>query len=550
MAHSFPSLRSISRFSNFTSSPGIRRLAALRGALPLWLGLICALLVALAGCGGGTSGSGTSNAPVTGGTLNVGLTSDVVTLDPLKSSALVDREVMLNLYDTLVRVDEKNTVQPDLATSWTYTSPTQLVFTLRSDVKFQDGTPFNADAVVFSINRILKAASSPRKSELASVKSVESVDPTHVQFNLSAAFSPLLATLTDRAGMILSPAVVQASGADIANNPLKAGSGPFQFKAWTKGDHLTIERNPSYWQKDSAGRALPYLDAVNYRPITDGNVMATNLSTATIQAAQALSPQAVASAKSNPSLIYKQIPGLSFFGIMLNTKQAPLNDVHVRRAIAWAVNRDEIVSSVLLNNGVVSQGPISPSSWAYSASIAPYSHDVSKAKAELAQAANGGANVSFTMLIASGDPTGAQEASFIQSELKEAGINVDIKPETFATLLTDTDATKPNFQAATLGWSGRPDPDGNLYSWFHTGGGNNSMQYSNATVDGLLEDARVQSDQAKRTTDYQDAEKLLLDDSSYVFINHGVAVQATTTKVHNFLLMPTTIMLFAQVWIA
>jgi peptide/nickel transport system substrate-binding protein len=544
MAHSFSSSSSNSQSTTITSPPGRRR----HRALPMWLGMICTLLVVLAGCGT-TTGSGTPNAPVRGGTLNVGLNSDVVTLDPLKSTALVDREVMLNLYDTLVRVDAQNTVQPDLATSWANPTPTQLVFTLRSDVKFQDGTPFNADAVVFNINRILKAAASPRKSELASVKSVEAVDPTHVQFNLTAAFSPLLATLTDRAGMMLSPTAIQAAGADIPNNPLQAGSGPFQFKSWTKGDHLTVERNPNYWQKDSAGRALPYLDSVNYRPITDGNVMATNLSTATIQVAQGLSPQAVASAKNNPSLIYKQIPGLSFFGIMLNTKQAPLNDVHVRRAIAWAINRDEIVSSVLLNNGVVAQGPISPSSWAYSASIAPYSHDVDKAKAELAQAAGGGANVSFTLLIASGDPTGAQEASFIQSQLKEAGITIDIKPETFATLLADTDATKPNFQAANLGWSGRPDPDGNMYSWFHTAGGNNSMQYSNTTVDSLLEDARAQSDQAKRATDYQNAEKQLLDDSSYVFINHGVAVQATTTKVHNFQLLPTTIMVFTQVWL-
>jgi len=540
MAHSFPPSP-----SSRPISPSRRPWR--RGPLPLGLGLICALVLVLSACGG-TSGGGSNN-PVTGGTLNVGLTSDVVTLDPIKSSALVDREVMLNFYDTLVRVDEQNAVQPDLATSWSYTTPTQLVFTLRTDVKFQDGTPFNADAVVFNINRILNAASSPRKSEIATVKSVEAVDPTHVQFTLKSAFSPLLATLTDRAGMMLSPAVVQAAGADIANNPLKAGSGPFQFKVWTKSDHLTLERNPTYWQKDSAGRALPYLEAVNYRPITDGNVMATNLSTATIQVAQGLSPQAVASAKTNTSLTYKQIPGLSFFGIMLNTKKAPLNDIHVRRAIAFAVNREEIVSSVLLNNGVVSQGPIPPSSWAYSSSIAPYSHDVTKAKAELAQAAGGGANVTFTMLIASGDPTVAQEATFIQSQLKEAGITIDIKPETFATLLTDTDATHPNFQAASLGWSGRPDPDGNMYSWFHTGGGNNSMQYSNTTVDGLLEDARVQSEQAKRATDYQNAERQILDDSSYVFINHGVAVQASTTKVHNFQVQPTTIMNFGQVWL-
>lgn len=538
MAHSFPSSRINSRFSR----------AGLRGPLPLGLSLIAALLLVLSACGGG--GSTTASGPTIGGTLNVGLNSDVVTLDPLKSTALVDRQVMLNIYDTLVRVDEQNKVQPDLATSWSYTTPTQLVFTLRTDVKFQDGTSFDADAVVYNINRILNAASSPRKSELATVKSVEAVDSSHVQFTLKSAFSPLLATLTDRAGMILSPTALKATGADVANNPLNAGSGPFQFKVWTKGDHLTIERNPHYWQKDSAGRALPYLDAVNYRPITDGNVMATNLQTATIQAAQGLSPQAVAAAKSNSSLIYKQIPGLSFFGIMLNTKKAPLDDAHVRRAISWAINRDEIVSSVLLNNGVVSQGPIPPSSWAYKASATPYTHDVTKAKAELSQAAGGGTNVSFTLLISSGDTTLQQEATFIQSQLKEAGITVDIKPETFATLLTDTDATKPNFQAALLGWSGRPDPDGNMYSWFHTGGGNNSMQYSNTTVDGLLEDARIQSDQTKRASDYQQAEQQIVQDASYVFINHGVAVQATTTKVHNFVVQPTTIMLFAQVYLA
>jgi peptide/nickel transport system substrate-binding protein len=546
-----PLLLSLSRSHSAasTAGPAVGRSAIVRHTSLVWLSVLCTLIVILAGCGS-SSGLGKTTGPVTGGTLNVGLTSDVVTLDPLKSSALVDRQVMLNMYDTLVRVDAQNNVQPDLATSWTFNSPTELVFTLRSDVKFQDGTPFNADAVVFNINRILQAASSPRKSELSSVKSVEAVDATHAKFTLKAAFSPLLATLTDRAGMMLSPAVVQATGADIANNPLKAGSGPFQFKEWTKNDHLTIERNPSYWQKDSSGRALPYLSAVNYRPITDGNVMATNLSTATIQVAQGLSPQAVASAKTNSSLIYKQIAGLSFFGIMLNTKQAPLDDLHVRRAIAWAVNPDEIVTSVLLNNGVVAHGPISPSSWAYSSSIAPYTHDVNKAKQELALAANGGANVSFTMLIASGDPTGAQEATFIQSQLKEAGINIDIKPETFATLLADTDPTKPNFQASVLGWSGRPDPDGNLYSWFHTGGGNNSMQYSNSTVDSLLEDARAQSTQSQRATDYQNAEKQILDDSSYVFINHGVSVQASTTKVHNFQILPTSIMVFTQVWLA
>ena len=135
-----------------------------RPALPV--AFVAAALLVLAGCGGGSS-SATSGGPKTGGALIVGLDTDAVTLDPLKSTALVDREVMLNIYDTLVRVDDKNNVQPDLATSFTPSADgKQVTFTLRSGVKFQDGTPFNADAVVTNIERILTAKASPRKSEI------------------------------------------------------------------------------------------------------------------------------------------------------------------------------------------------------------------------------------------------------------------------------------------------------------------------------------------------------------------------------------------------
>jgi peptide/nickel transport system substrate-binding protein len=524
-------------------SSGSRRrkpmLWRLAGALSLGL-------LVLAGCGG-SSGGITSGGPKVGGTLAVGLTSDVVMLDPLKSTALVDRQVMLNIYDTLVRVDEKNNPQPDLATKWDYTSPTELVFTLRTGVQFQDGTPFNADAVVFNIQRILTTKSSPRNSELSTVDSVTKVDDTHVKFTLKRAFSPLLLTLTDRAGMILSPAVIQSAGANLGNAPTNAGTGPFMFDTWVKGDHLNIKKNPHYWQKDSAGRALPYLDQVTYKPITNESVRFTNLQTGTIQAADAIGPNDVPTAKSNGGLVYKQVPGLSFFGFLLNTKAAPLNDVHVRRAIAYAVDREEILHSVLKDIGVVAQGPLSPSSWAFNQSAQYFSHDIDKAKAELAQSASPN-GVSFTMLVSSGSPLNLQEAQFIQSELKPAGINMEIKQETFATILSDTPAH--NYQAALIGWSGRPDPDGNTFNWFHTGGGNNDMQYSNPQVDTLLEDARAQSDQTKRAQDYVQAEQLIAQDAPYIFLNHGVATQITTNKVQNFVILPTTIMVFTQTYLS
>jgi peptide/nickel transport system substrate-binding protein len=229
--------------------------------------------------------------------------------------------------------------------------------------------------------------------------------------------------------------------------------------------------------------------------------------------------------------------------MMLNTKAAPFNNLAVRQAVEWGVNRQEILNSVLKGNGVIAQGPIAPSSWAFNSSFAPYSYNVSKAKSLLSQSGQKGP-ISFTVLIASNSPINKQEAQFLQAELQPAGITMNIKQETFATILSDTDSH--NFQAALLGWSGRPDPDGNLYSYFHTGGGNNSMQYSNPQVDSLLEAARTSNNQQERTTDYQKAEQLIMQGASYVFIYHGVAIQATTTGVQNFSLSPTTIMNFTS----
>jgi peptide/nickel transport system substrate-binding protein len=497
----------------------------------------------LTACGGNNTSSSHTKS---GGNINVGLSSDLTTLDPLRSTAFVERQVMSNMYDTLVQVNQQNQLLPDLATSWSYTSPLRVAFTLLTDVKFQDGTPFNADAVVFNINRILSTPSSPRYSELTSVKSVQAIDDSHVVFNLKTPFSPLVSTLAFYSGMMLSPTAVKKLGANFGSNPVGAGTGPFMFSNWVRGDHLTIKKNPYYWQKDAQGNALPYLDSVTYHPITNGNTMYANLQTGTIQVADSVDPNDIANAKSTPNLIYNQMPGLSFYGFALNTKAAPFNNVHVRRAIQYGVNRQEILNAVLKGAGVVANGPIPTSSWAYDKNFVPYTYDINKAKAELALVGNPH-GISFTLLIASGSPLYAQEAQFIQAELQPVGITVQIKPETAASVFTD--AATYNFQAAMLFYSGRPDPDGNMYYYFHTGGGYNCMQYSNPQVDSLLEAARASNNQQVRTADYQKAQQIIMQDAPWVFIDHGVAVQATTTNVQNFTLRQTNIMNFAQVYL-
>jgi peptide/nickel transport system substrate-binding protein len=510
------------------------------------LGLFGLLALALAGCGGGGSSSGNSNQPVRGGTLAASLSSEPKTMDPINSGLFVDREVQLNMNDTLVTLDANGKIQADLATSWTYPDQTTLVFTLRPGVQFQDGTPFDANAVVFNMNRYLKTAGSLRKTELATIQTVTAVDTTHVQFKLAQAFAPLLATLTDRAGEILSPTALQAPGADPINNPVNMGTGPFKFKEWAHGDHITLVANPTYWGKNSSGGALPYLDAVKYVFITDGTVAYTNLQANSIQWAEGISATSVAAAKANPSVIYKTSPGLSFAGIELNTKAAPLNDAHVRRAIAWAINRDEIVHSVFLDNVVTAQGPISPVQFAFDPNFAPYHTDDNQAKSELQQAST--QTPTFNLIIASGSQTTVTEANFIQSELKAGGITVNIVSETFAKETDDTDSF--HYQAALIGWSGRADPDGNMYNFFHSGGAQNQSQYLNSDVEKMLDDARLQSDVATRTSDYQKAQTQIMQDSPYIFIDHGTVGQVSSSKLQGYITYPTGIPQFGPVYLS
>jgi len=486
------------------------------------------------GGGGTTSGAGT---PKAGGTLKIALESELRTLDPLKSSQRVERQVYYNMYDSLVTIDASLKIKPGLATSWQYSDPTTLQFTLRQGVKFHDGTDFNADAVKFNIDRILNAAASPRKSELASVTSVEVKDPSTVIFHLKKPDAALLAQLVDRAGMILSPAAIAKGGADFALKPIGAGTGPFAFVEWKRDDHLTLKKNPSYWV---SGR--PYLDELIYRPITDSSSALAALRTGDIDVAgtNAIADKDVASIKSDSSLIYKDAAGLSFGGFEVNSGGSSVfTDKAKREAVALALDRAQIVKNVFFDVHVLSRGPIPPTSWAYDSSEQIY------AKPDLAKAKSMASGFSFGLKTPN-TPGSIQEATLIKDQLSKADITVNIQVEEFGQVLNDAEAHK--FDAALVGWSGRIDPDGNMFGWFHTGGGFNDGQYSNSQVDTLLEQARTETDQSKRKSLYDQAQQMLVQDVAYVFIEHGPAQEITSAKVHNFPLIADSIDRFAEVW--
>lgn len=508
--------------------------------------IFLACLLLLSACGGNSSPNTSSNAPKKGGNLSVGLIAEPTVLDPLTSVTLYDTDIMANMYDTLFMYDIHNTIQPELVSSYNYISPTVLNLNLRPGVTFHDGTPFNADAVIFNLNRFLNDKASPRYTDVVNIASVRKVGDLQVQILLKKSFAPLLNVLTGSVGMMLSPTAIQKLGSKLGQAPVGAGSGPFMFVEWIKGDHLLLKANPNYWQVDAHGIRLPYLQTIRYRTITNGTVMYNNLQTAQIQVASNIDPNEVALAKSNSSLIYRQIPGPGFGSLFLNNGAPPMNNVHVRRAIAWAINRQEIVDHVFQGVGVVAKGPLSPVSWAYDKTLASYTFDPSKAKAELAQA--GLTSVSFTLLISSNNPTTLQEAQFIQSELQSAGITMTIKPETFTAEVTDVQTF--NYQAASLGWTGSLDPDGSTYPLFTTTGGFNYTKYSNPQVDTLLNQARTVTNQAQRISDYQQAQQMIVQDSPYIFINHPAVYQATTTNVKNYALLPSGVLNFTSVYLS
>src|SRR5437870_11944272 len=209
------------------------------------------------------------------------------------------------MYDSLVRVDTKRNIIPWLAEKWETSSDGKTVtFTLRTDVKFHDGTSFDADAVKWNIERYKTTQGSLRTGDLSSVDTVTVVDPKTVKFNLKSAFAPLLGALVDRAGMMVSKKVVDAMGADFTVKPFKAGTGPFILTEAVKNDHYTLEKNPDWWGKDAAGNKLPFLDTITVKPILDADVALTNLRTGQAQVINRINGKDVPVVKTDPTLTY------------------------------------------------------------------------------------------------------------------------------------------------------------------------------------------------------------------------------------------------------
>jgi peptide/nickel transport system substrate-binding protein len=464
-------------------------------------------------------------AQVRGGTMRIGMDADNTTMDPHRSTAAVDRQVYNNVYGKLVDIDTKFGIVPQLAQSWDVKNGgLTYVFKLRRGVKFHDGSDFNAEIVKWNFDRMRDPAlASPRRSEIAPVKEVKVVDPYTVEITLSAPFTPFLSVLTDRAGMMVSRAAVEKYKDDFARNPV--GTGPFRFVEWVKDDHLTLKRFDGYWDKDKV-----YLDEVIYRPIPDSSVRFTAMRTGQIDFMHQIAPKDVAAARTERGLKVSEIPSLWWQAVHLNNQAAPFTSKPIRQAIWYAVDRTVIQRIVYQGLGAPAWGPFPPSMWAQDRDFTDWRRDPAKAKAKLAE---GGMPNGFSFTVKGwNQPTQVQELQIIQSELKDIGVEMKIELLEFGKLLSDLIAH--NFVALRIGWSGRPDPDGNIYTQLRTNGSGNYVRYSNPKVDELLDTARAEANQDKRKTLYAQVTRIAAEDAPYIWLHHDAEVKIWAEHVKGF----------------
>ncbi len=463
--------------------------------------------------------------------LRIGLEADPDMLDPAKSRTFVGRIVFSALCDKLIDVTPDLTLVPQLATGWTVSEDGLAIdLTLREGVKFHDGTDFDAGAVKANIERALTLEDGARKSELASIDSVEVVGPLHARLHLKTPDAPLLAQLADRGGMMLSPASFDT---DVAAHPVC--SGPFAFRSRVSQDRIELVKFADYWNADAI-----HLDGVTYLPIPDSTVRLANLQAGDLDLITRLGATDVPTVEGAANLAFASVEGLGYQRLVFNTGNGPHSetpfgqDARLRKAVSLAIDREAINQVVFAGlNAPASQYVPASSPW-FDPAFPPQPRDIEAAKALVAEA--GFADGVEMELHVSNNPELLQVAQMIQAMVAEAGINANIVSMENATLIATS--VKGEFEAEIIAWSGRVDPDGNLYPFVRTGSGNNNSNYSNPALDEVIDAARATSDPDQRRELYHQANVLLNEDAPVLYLYNEAWLYGLSDRVQGFVPSP------------
>jgi peptide/nickel transport system substrate-binding protein len=466
-------------------------------------------------------------------TLRIGIAEDPDILDPTLARTYVGRIVFSAVCDKLFDIDEKLNIVPQLALSYeTSADGKEMNIKLRPNVKFHDGEPLDAEAAKYSIERHMSMPGSFRKSELANVDHVEVVDPLTIKLVLKTPYAPLIAQLTDRSGMMVSPKAAKAAGDKFGLHPVCAG--PYKFVERVQQDRIVFEKFADYWNKDNV-----FVDKIVYLPIIDSTVRLANLKSGSLDLIERVLATDIKDVRADPNLVLSTAPDIGYYGLTINinndkSKGGLSQSEKVRQALDLSIDREAINQVVF--NGEFTPGNqwISPTHPYYQKAFPVHGRDVEKAKALLKEAGVK-TPVSVDYMVPKGTEYEAV-AQVVQSMAAEAGFDIRIRVVEFAT--TFKEAQAGNFQVFQINWSGRIDPDGNSYIFLHTGAPQNDGGYSNPEADKLMEAGRLTADPAQRKAIYEKMTGIILNDEPIIYIFHRTIVIAHSKKLEGYRSIP------------
>jgi peptide/nickel transport system substrate-binding protein len=475
-------------------------------------------------------------------TLTIALNQDPDILDPTIARTYVGRIVFAAMCEKLYEIDENLNIHPQLAAEMPrFTDGGKTVtIKLRSGVKFNDGTPMDAAAVKFSLDRHRDMKGSTRKSELSLVTEVEAPDPATIRLRMSKPFSPIVAALADRAGMPVSP--TQAKKLDDKFGTAPVCVGPWAFTERVAQDRIVLDKSTHYFDPGQAK-----FDRLIFRIIPDDNVRIANLRSGDIDIAHRVSPTDATALRKEGKFQVSSGTGVGYDGITVNIhnktgKHAPrgdlgtplANDPRVREALELTIDRDAVNQVAWEGQYTAGCGPLPPNSPFFDKSRQCSKRDVARAKKLLADAGLAG-GYAFEMVIVN-NPQERRMGEIIQGMAKEAGFNITLVPKEFASALQDNDAGKD--QAFLIGWSGRVDPDTEFYNFHACGASLNQSNVCDEDLDALLNKAREVSDQKERAELYRKAMDKVGARRNLIYIYHRANIVAFPKNLTGYRAVP------------
>ena len=430
---------------------------------------------------------------------------DIVTLDPADSVDLFSAKAIFMIFDTLIDMDADSNYIPGLAESWDEVSDTELVFHLRKGVKFHNGEELKASDVKFSFDRI--QANPKTKNMLAQVASIDVVDDYTVSLKLTAPYAPILLNLTEAACSILNEKAVTEAGEEVNKTPV--GTGPMKFEDWKVNDALKLVRFDEHW----AG--TPVTTSITMRVIPEASSRTIALENGEVDMVGTLPAVDIARVKENQNLILDERDGSAIIQLGINTQKEPLNNKDVRKAMHYAINKQNMIDVIAEGHAIPATSPFSTVNPNFNPDIKDmYTYDVEKAKTLLTQA---GYPEGFATSVYVNTDERNRAAQLIQADLAKIGITVEIEMMELATLMEYCNAGKHDM--FILGWGVPVNSDRTMSSNFHSsmaGASGNRSFYSNPTLDGIIEQARGEMDAAKRDALYKQAQEIVMDDLPWI----------------------------------